>query len=221
MRAWSRANFERSNARSKRISIRTSRACRPATPTGGQWVDGGGSGSSERVRLAQNEPPDHETDVPRIPLKRPKTIKERNRGARILARFILKQIRKERLGRLIGPILDALEIEEWVREEYSDSLQTYIDPPKTLEELQRAVFSPTPGTQIHHIVEQGPAAQEGYPRSAIDASDNLVRIPTFKHEEITGWYGTPNKDFGGMKPRDYLRGKSLVGAPTSGPRCPD
>jgi len=42
---------------------------------------------------------------------------------------------------------------------------------------------------------------------AIDASDNLVRIPTFKHEEISGWYSKPNKNFGGMKPRDYLRGK--------------
>jgi hypothetical protein len=43
--------------------------------------------------------------------------------------------------------------------------------------------------------------------SAIDASDNLVRIPTFKHEEITGWYAQPNLKFGGLSPRDYLRGK--------------
>jgi Phage portal protein len=92
-------------------------------------------------------------------------------------------------------------------EEYSDHLQSYIDAPKTLDELQSAVSSPTPGSQIHHIVEQGPAAAEGFPRSTIDDPENLVRIPTFKHEEISGWFAKPNKDFGGMSPRDYLRGK--------------
>jgi hypothetical protein len=35
-----------------------------------------------------------------------------------------------------------------------------------------------------------------------------VRVPTLKHWEITGWYMTKNKDFGGVSPRDYLRGKS-------------
>jgi hypothetical protein len=195
---------------------------------GGQWTDGdGGTGGrlprrlgtpldvgdgeyslSERVRLAQNDPADQESDVPRLPRKRPRDIKERNRGARVLARFILKQIRKEKLGRLIGPILDALETADWLRYDYSEPLQTYIDPPKTLGELQRAVFSPRPGTQVHHVVEQTPAAQEGYPRSAIDASDNLVRIPTFKHEEISAWYSRANSRFGSLTPRDYLRGKS-------------
>ena len=42
----------------------------------------------------------------------------------------------------------------------------------------------------------------------IDGPDNLVRIPTLKHWQINGWYSTPNKDFGGLPPRDYLRGKS-------------
>jgi hypothetical protein len=42
----------------------------------------------------------------------------------------------------------------------------------------------------------------------IDAPDNLARIPKFKHWEINGWYGQPNKTFGKISPRDYLRGKA-------------
>jgi hypothetical protein len=45
------------------------------------------------------------------------------------------------------------------------------------------------------------------PRSKIDARDNLVRIPTLKHHEITGWFGKPNKNYAGKSPREYLRGK--------------
>ena len=30
----------------------------------------------------------------------------------------------------------------------------------------------------------------------------------FKHWEINRWYSTKNEDFGGMTPRDYLRGKT-------------
>ena len=42
----------------------------------------------------------------------------------------------------------------------------------------------------------------------IDERDNLVRVPTLKHREITSWYQTKNKDFGGLSPRDYLRERS-------------
>jgi len=42
----------------------------------------------------------------------------------------------------------------------------------------------------------------------IDGPDNLIRIPTLKHWQINGWYGTPNDEFSGLSPRNYLRGKS-------------
>jgi hypothetical protein len=42
----------------------------------------------------------------------------------------------------------------------------------------------------------------------IDGPENLVRVPTQKHWQITGWYLTRNKLFGGLSPRAYLRGKS-------------
>jgi hypothetical protein len=180
-------------------------------PDGGQWTGGGGgSGSSSTsggglTQVAQNASSER---PPEVPPERPQDVRVRNRAIRRLARFVLMLINEDELGRRIGPILDLLEVGAWVAEEYSDHLQSYIDPPKTLEELQSAVSSPTPGSQIHHIVEQGPAAAEGFPRSTIDAPENLVRIPTLKHEEITGWYGKPNKRFGGLSPRGYLRGKN-------------
>jgi hypothetical protein len=36
----------------------------------------------------------------------------------------------------------------------SSSVQSYLDPPRTLEELARAVSDPKPGYDIHHIVEK-------------------------------------------------------------------
>ena len=50
--------------------------------------------------------------------------------------------------------------------------------------------------------------QDGYPRSMIEAPENKVRIPTYSHWDINAWYQTKNDDFGGLSPRDYLRGKS-------------
>ena len=94
---------------------------------------------------------------------------------------------------------------EWSRDDYL--IEAYRDEPKTLEELQRAASTPKRGYDIHHIVEQTSADQDGFPRSVIDGPDNLVRIPRLKHREINGWYGRLNRDFGGRSPREYLRGK--------------
>ncbi|MGZ8390231.1 MAG: hypothetical protein ACXWVL_06520 [Rhodoplanes sp.] len=69
-------------------------------------------------------------------------------------------------------------------------------------------MTPEIGYNIHHVNEQTPAEQDGYSRWMIDAPENLVRIPTLKHWEITGWYMTSNEDYGGLSPRAYLRGKS-------------
>ena len=40
------------------------------------------------------------------------------------------------------------------------------------------------------------------------ADDLLLRIPTWKHHLINGWYSTRSREFGGMSSRDYLRGKA-------------
>lgn len=60
---------------------------------------------------------------------------------------------------------------------------------------------------MHHIVEQGPADLDGLPASMIDAPENIVLIPAWKHQEITRWYMKKNKKYDGLSPREYLRGK--------------
>jgi hypothetical protein len=87
-------------------------------------------------------------------------------------------------------------------------IRAYLSPPKTLNELQQDALSPQIGYDIHHIVEQTPARKEGFSDDVIDGPDNLVRISTLKHWQINGWYGRRSDEFGGLSPRDYLRGKS-------------
>jgi hypothetical protein len=138
--------------------------------------------------LIRFEPP------PIIPRQRPAASKERHDVAREIARWLVKNEGQ------------AVEGVRWLFEN-EDAIQAYLDPSKTLEELQQAASTRKSGYDIHHIVEQTPAENEKFPGSMIDGPDNLVRIPRFKHWEINGWYGRPNKDFSGKSPREYLRGK--------------
>lgn len=111
--------------------------------------------------------------------------------------------------RLSGPALVATLAESVFR--LYDKLpyvRAYLDGPKSLEELQSDVGKPEKGYEVHHIVEQAPAAREGHAREDIDGPDNLVRIPTLKHWEITGWYMTWNRNFNNLSPREYLRSKT-------------
>ncbi len=107
----------------------------------------------------------------------------------------------------MGTFINVLEGVYWAYKA-APYVQAYLDPPKSLHQLQRAASNPAKGYDIHHIVEQTPAEKDSYPRSMIDAPDNLVRIPTLKHWQITGWYMTSTERFGGLTPRQYLRGKS-------------
>jgi hypothetical protein len=107
-------------------------------------------------------------------------------------------------------LLLTIEAIQWLNgkpDNYSDEIKASLDEPKTLKELHDAVDDPKPGYQIHHIAEQKAAEDDDFSRKEIDARDNLVRIPAMKHREITTWYQTPNKDFGWLSPREYLRGK--------------
>jgi hypothetical protein len=177
-------------------------------PDGGQWarVDGqenrgppdepASLASPQRIRLAgpipTNDPP------PEIPKERPSDRQERNAVLNAVVKWL------GRYGGTIGRIAGAAY---WLYE-YDAEIVADLDPPKSLEELQQAVATPKAGYQRHHIVEQTPAEQAGYPRSRIDDPDNLVLIPARKHREITSWFQTNQKELGGMSPRDYLRNKS-------------
>ena len=78
-----------------------------------------------------------------------------------------------------------------------DQIRAADDPPKILEELQQPPKENVLGYQRHHIVEQNPdnvaksplaAAIEKFGRAALDDPSNIVWVPTFKHEQITGYY---------------------------------
>ena len=64
------------------------------------------------------------------------------------------------------------------------------------------------GYQRHHVNEQTAARRDGFREELIQAKGNVVRVPTFKHEEITAWYQRKSIEYGGLSPREYLRGKS-------------
>jgi len=131
---------------------------------------------------------------PIIPKKRPNTIKEQNDVAREIARWLVRHR---------GSIVEGIA---WLHE-YEESIEAYLDPPKTLQELQQAVSTPKRGYEIHHLVEKKSAEDDGFPKLMINGPDNLVRISRFKHWEITSWQMTKNKSYNDISPRDYLRGK--------------
>ena len=154
----------------------------------GRWTDSGGS------------------DRPNVPKERPPTARLRNRVIKEVAKWLAKAAAREVAGP-VGTLLNIVEAGSWLYEAYP-YIRSYLDEPKTLDELHQAVRTRDVGYDIHHIVEQTPAEQDGYPRSLIDGPENLVRVPTLKHWEITGWYMTGNEDYGGLSPRAYLRGKN-------------
>lgn len=163
----------------------------------GRWTDANGNVVARReTRLAGDVPTGNSPEVPKA---KPPTSAART--------AVLKQ-----LARRLGPVTTIVEglsqVASWIHE-YHAKIDSYRDPPKSLEELHGAVSPESKaGYQDHHIVEQTSAERDGkYPRELIDHPDNVVRIPTMKHEDINGWYSKPNRDYGGMSPRDYLRDK--------------
>jgi hypothetical protein len=136
---------------------------------------------------------------PIIPREKPPTASERYDIVRTTARWLAQRWLAQEQRHVV-------EAPDWFLE-YEPSVQAYLDPPKTLAELQQAVSTPKPGYDIHHIVEKDSAKQDGFRPSVINAPENLMRIPRFKHWEITGWYMKRNENYGGLPPRDYLRGK--------------
>lgn len=109
--------------------------------------------------------------------------------------------------------LRVLEGTAWLVEHLPE-IYSYLNAPKTLEELQNAVDDPQPGYQIHHIVEGQYDSERAdsnarlFGRDRLEAPDNLVRAPNWKHVEISSWYSTKDERFGGLTARAYLRGKS-------------
>ncbi len=197
-------------------TIRTSRAYRRAIPDGGQWTDGGAGGGNlglfqitprdntiEGVQLAGDWPPDD--GPPPIPPKRPETTEGR-------MKFVRQAVRWLRVVGRLSPAADiflgALDQAEELKR-LTDMIKTADDPPAPLEELQaRARMPPEAGYEDHHIVGQFAQNRLQFGSVRIDSAENTVRIPVVKHLDINGYYSRANIDYGGLSPRDYLRGRS-------------
>jgi hypothetical protein len=207
-------NFARFQADCRKAGFNPNQPRVPAgNPDGGQWTDSGGggggdSGAGGSVGSASvgGSPGDSGSDPPKIPRERPESALVRNRVIKEVAKWLAKAAAREVAGP-VGTLLNIVEAGSWFYEAYP-YVRSYLDDPKTLDELHQAVRTRDVGYDIHHIVEQTPAEQDGYPRSLIDGPENLVRVPTLKHWEITGWYMTGNEDYSGLSPRAYLRGKN-------------
>jgi hypothetical protein len=159
--------------------------------------------------------PDGGDDSPRIPAEPPDTNRERSRIARQVAQWLRRAIA---LGALSAPeprvrlVLGLVETTWWLADNLPRIL-SYLDGPKTLEELQEAGGHPRSGYEIHHIVEKQSGSRNSLANwqrfgEQLDRRENLVLIPYWRHVEISSWYSRSNTDYNGISPRAYLRGKS-------------
>lgn len=185
---------------------------------GGQWTDGSnaivlpeivvsaggtdgnptaGADTNGLVQLAGDIPTG---DSPEIPKEKPATSRERTATVKEVAR---------QLSEFGLAFATFAETSAWLRT-YKSQIQSYRDPPKSLDELQQAVSTPGAGYETHHIVERTQAANDGFPKEMINGPDNLLLIPTMKHRDINGWYQRPNPDYDWETPREYLSGRSWV-----------
>jgi hypothetical protein len=118
-------------------------------------------------------------DPPEIPLESPLTEHEildvEKSAARWLARAGVTPALEATAEAISGPVGDfllVLETTYWLARSLP-SIYSYLDPPKTWEELQK---NPKRGYDEHHNVEQW-SEQDDIPRSLIDSDENRVRIP--------------------------------------------
>jgi hypothetical protein len=141
--------------------------------------------------LLRFEPP------PNIPKSRPHNGEQRHEIVREIANWLLKHRGREVTG------------EPWILE-FEPMIQSYLDPPRTLQELQRGALDRRPGYDTHHIAEKASAYRDGFTSADVENPQNLVLIPRLRHWQITSWYMTPNTAFRNFSPREYLRGKELM-----------
>jgi hypothetical protein len=185
----------------------------PGSREGGQWVDEGGDGGSSSPSTpgldhnpatgsgaSGQRPKVVVAGMPTIPRQRPPTSPERTAVAKAVAIAVVEA------GAKVSGILEKIKESSWLYQAWP-SIVSYTDAPKTLAELQQNASTARPGYDRHHIVEQSSAEEIGYPRSRIDAPENIVSIPRMKHWEINAWYQMRNPDYGDASPREYLSGK--------------
>ena len=147
---------------------------------------------------------------PQIPEEPPPTRRGITNVAKSLAQWMANTVRDlgAEASSTIGMLEFTVRTTVWLRYDL-ESIITYQDPAKSLGELYEAVDQPRAGTDIHHIMEQAALRKLDIPEDMINGPANLVRIPRYKHHEITAWYARKTKQFGGLPPREYLADKPM------------
>jgi hypothetical protein len=151
----------------------------------------------------------------KIPGEEPSSTQQLNQLLRSIATWLGRAVAVLGAAYSFDPEVEvplaAIDAALWMAE-YLPKIFSYLDDPKTLEELQGAVADPRYGYEIHHIVEAQLRSEDPQRNSLrfsdrINAHENLVRIPYWKHVEISSWYSTRNWRYNWLTPREYLRGK--------------
>ncbi len=65
------------------------------------------------------------------------------------------------------------------------------------------------GYQYHHIVEQGGANETAFTAEQLHSTENMIRVPTILHEEISAAYSAKSETDTTKTVRETLRGKSF------------
>jgi|SRR5579863_1097939 len=155
------------------------------------------------------------SDPEKLPTGRPPTTQELNRFLRQRSAILQREILAGRLSRAEAIAEFAITLGPTILDEAHALYSRYVarfDRPMSLDDLLARTYSESPPAwpayEEHHIVEDGP--NEGLiPDSLLQSRRNRVKIPYYIHRDISDFYSTKDDEYGGMTPRDYLRGKSF------------
>jgi hypothetical protein len=149
-----------------------------------------------------------------LPTDRLPTRTELNRYGRLQSELLKGEVTADRLNKwtaIVQLVMELPDVVDNARAVMSRIISRF-DEPMTIDELIDRTNSESPpkwpAYERHHIVEQTP--NEGkIPEEKLQGRDNIVSIPYYIHRDISDWYSTPNKDYGGKTPRDFIKGKSF------------
>lgn len=179
----------------------------PGESDGGEFAPAGEGDGSPIIPVAGPKPPWHHPEEPpgeppKVPDKLPISQAGKYLAIRTVTYWLMSAAEKI-TPPVVQGVLAAAQAAEWLWPYVSSTF----DAPKTLEQLQQAANNPQVGYNVHHVVEQTPAKNDGFPASQIEDPSNKVLVPEVKHWQITAWFSTPNPQYGGLSPREYLKGK--------------
>jgi hypothetical protein len=157
--------------------------------------------------------------VPKLPADRPPTARELNTRGRVMTNRLGPQVNSgaKSKAQALGEFAQESGVGDWLGTQFGRFLSNF-DDPRSLDDLIAREKNNDPprsiGYETHHIVEvhrnsDDPLANSNnFSPDELESDANKVRIPYYGHRDISQFYSTPNDKYGGLSPREYLRGKS-------------